>query len=193
MTVTAYPLTWPTGLPRTERQVNSAFKTTLDPALKNVGNSLRRFGEATGKAVSNIVISSNYTLGVQRPADAGVAVWFLWDGSERCIAVDRYPKLEHNLQAIHHILEARITEARHGGLRIVQQTFTGFIALPAPLSDGKNCWQVLDIPPNSTAQRIKEAHRELARKLHPDARGSSEDMAALNAARDQALLLVGAS
>lgn len=68
-----------------------------------------------------------------------------------------------------------------------------FTALPAPSSDGKSCWQVLDIPPNSTHQRIKEAHRELARKLHPDARGSSEDMAALNAARDQALLLVGAS
>lgn len=188
----AYPLTWPHMLPRTEpaRRVASQFKTLLEPALKNVQNSLRRFGEATGKAVSNIVISTNYTLGDRNPRDPGVAVWFVWDGKERCIAVDRYPRLEHNLQAIHHVLEARVTEARHGGLRIVQQTFTGFIALPAPESrEGRTPAQLLGLDGRTFARDdVIAAHRDLALKLHPDrADGDATAMADLNVARDALL------
>lgn len=186
----AYPLTWPQGIDRTprERRAASAFKTALDPALKNVTNSLRRFGEATGKKVSDVVISTNYTLGDRLPADPGVAVWFVWDGRERCIAVDRYPRIEHNLQAIHHVLEARVTEARHGGLRIVQQTFTGFVALPAPdMFGGKTCWEILGIQPNAPRETIEAAFRDKARTLHPDAGGSAASMAELNSARDAAI------
>lgn len=188
MSANAYPLAWPHGIGRTDaaRRVSSQFKTALDPALKNVTNSLRRFGEATGKRVDNIVISSNYTLGDRSPRDPGVAVWFVWDGSERCIAVDRYPKIEHNLQAIHHVLEARVTEARHGGLRIVQQTFTGFVALPPP-SDYRPWWVVLGVRRNATREEIEAAHREKAKVAHPDKGGDAADMAALSAAKAEAL------
>jgi hypothetical protein len=81
--ISAYPLAWPHLVARTDatKRVTTQFKTALDPALKNVTNSLRRFGETTGKAVSSIVISSNYTLGDRNPRDPGVAVWFLWDRS----------------------------------------------------------------------------------------------------------------
>ncbi len=190
--ISAYPLSWPHMLPRTEvsRRVSSQFKTALEPALKNVTNSLRRFGEATGKTVTSIVISTNYTLGDRNPKDPGVAVWFVWDGKERCIAVDRYPRLEHNLQAIHHVLEARVTEARHGGLRIVQQTFTGFIALPAPTDvNGRTPAQVLGLDGKSFSRDdVIAAHRELAKTAHPDKQeGSGQAMADLNAARDALL------
>lgn len=188
MSANAYPLAWPRGIGRTEasRRVSSQFKTALDPALKNVTNSLRRFGEATGKAVSSIVISSNYTLGDRAPRDPGVAVWFLWDGAERCIAVDRYPRIEHNLQAIHHVLEARVTEARHGGLRIVQQTFTGFVALPPP-SDEKPWWEVLGLNRNAKRDDIEAAYREKAKTAHPDRGGDAASMSDLTAARNAAL------
>ncbi|WP_404711537.1 J domain-containing protein [Sphingomonas sp. MMS24-J13] len=187
---TAFPIAWPIGVPRTEpgRRATSQFKTSLGPALKNVEGSLRRFGETTGKRVTDVVISSNYSLGVQNPTDPGVAVWFVWDGKERCIAVDRYPKLEHNLQAIHYVLEARITEARHGGLRIVQQTFTGFIALPSPTMIGeKTCWEILGIQPGAPREKIEAAHKAKARSIHPDAGGDGVGMAELNVARDVAL------
>lgn len=185
-TVNAYPLAWPHGVARTEaaRRQSTTFKTELGPALKNVTNSLRRFGEITGKAVSNIVISTNYTLGDQSPRDPGVAVWFMWDGSERCIAVDRYPRLQHNLQAIHHVLEARVTEARHGGLNIVRQTFTGFVALPPP-SDVTPWWVVLGVGQNATLEQIEGAYRDKARTAHPDrANGDTASMVDLNVARD---------
>ncbi len=191
----AYPLAWPHGVTRTTATGRRAsqFKTTLNPALNNVTNSLRRFGEATGKKVSEIVISTNYTLGDPKPADPGVAVWFIWDEAERCIAIDRYITLQCNLQAIHHILEARVTEARHGGLTIVRQTFTGFLSLPPPDQfGGRTCWEVLGIQPNAPRDRIEQAHRDLARTVHPDAGGSGADMADINAARDAALAAAGA-
>ena len=184
----AHPLQWPDGLSRTERRASSQFKTSLAGALENVRNSLEAFGRDSGKAATGIVLSSNVTLGVANPPDAGVAAWFVWDGEQRCIAVDRYPKVQDNLQAIHHIIEARRTEMRHGGLHIVRQTFKGFVALPAPVG-GRNWRLVLGFATDQQVVRsdVDRAYRVLAAVLHPDKQGGSEAaMAELNRAREQA-------
>jgi hypothetical protein len=186
MTIPSFPLSWPDGLPRTERKASSQFRTTLNAALTNVRKSLEAFGRDSGKAASNISITSNVTLGETRPNDTGVAVWFDWDGQQRCIAVDRYPKPEDNLQAIHHVLEARRTEMRHGGLHVVRQTFKGFTALPAP--PGRKSWRdVLNLNgAHPTPADVDAAYRRLAEKAHPDKGGSHERMSQLNAARAEA-------
>lgn len=163
----AYPLQWPDGLPRTTSHASSAFKTSLPAALDNVGKSLQAFGRDSGKAIANIILSSNVTLGANSPRDPGVAAWFQWDGEQRCIAVDRYPKVQDNLQAIHHIVEARRTEMRHGGLHVVRQTFKGFIALPAP----EGWWKTLLVPESASLADIEAAYRALAKKHHPDVGG----------------------
>lgn len=180
----AFPLQWPDGMPRTERRQPSPFRTTLPGALKNVRGSLTAFGKDSGHPVEEIVISSNVTLGVQNPGDPGVSLWFSWDDGQRCIAVDRYPKPEDNLQAIHHVLEARRTEMRHGGLHIVRQTFKGFLALPAP--DAVDWRKVLGFKPAElvTPAAVDVAFRSRAADAHPDKQGGSDDkMAVLNAAR----------
>ena len=176
----AFPLHWPDAVPRTERKVSSQFRTSLSAALKNVTGALAAFGRDSGKAVSDIVLSSNVGgLAVGQPKDTGVAAWFMWDGEQRCIAVDRYPKPEDNLQAIFHILEARRTEMRHGGLHIVRQTFRGFTALPAP-----DHWTtVLGLSSSASKAQVTEAYRRLARAAHPDQGGSEAEMARLNQAR----------
>jgi hypothetical protein len=175
MSVSAFPLAWPEGLARTERPVTSQFRTSLAGALKNVRTSIEAFGRDSGKPVADIILSSNCTLGVDRPVDPGVAAWFTWDGAQRCIAVDRYPKPEDNLQAIHHILEARRTEMRHGGLHIVRQTFKGFTALPAPNAGNRPPWrEVLGLNGNPSREQIEAAYREKAKTAHPDRGGSRE-------------------
>jgi hypothetical protein len=190
--MTPYPLAWPDSIPRWKgaRQPGQ-FKTTLHGAMTNVSDSLRKFGTDSGKAVSGVVISSNVTLGANNPSDPGVAIWFTWDGLSVCIPVDRYSKVEANLQAIHHIIEARRTELRHGTLALVRATFTGFAALPSPGS--KKAWnEVLGFSNKSaTAEEIDAAYRRLARDRHPDRGGSNEAMAELNAARADALKEVG--
>jgi hypothetical protein len=179
-----YPLHWPDTQPRTQTKVSSQFKTSLSAALKNVKSALQAFGRESGKAVTDIVLSSNVGgLDLTPAKDTGVAAWFMWDGEQRCIAVDRYPKPEDNLQAIYHILEARRTEMRHGGLHIVRQTFKGFVALPAP-----EAWHtVLGVSANATRGEITDAYLRLAQRVHPDKGGTQEAMARVNAARDAGL------
>lgn len=169
----AYPLTWPPQFQRATRRERGAFKTTLAGALKNVQDSLRRFSADSGKKLDGLVISSNVTLGVQNPSDPGVAVWFVWDGLQVCIPVDRYEKVEANLQAIHHIIEARRVELRHGTLALVRATFTGFKSLPKPAGD--NWREVLGLPAGSMDRAAAEAAwKRLRSSTHPDKPGGSE-------------------
>ena len=128
----AYPLHWPAELPRSRSRGRSPFKVSLSRAVADLQDSLRLFGADTGMPVRHVVISSNVTLGAARPSDPGVAVYFEWDGAQRCVAVDRFPKPEDNVRAIYYVLEARRQEMRYGGLHIVRAAFRGFSALPPP-------------------------------------------------------------
>lgn len=179
----AYPLHWPDGWPRTKAPGNSQFRTTIAGALKNVQESIRKFAADSGKKVENVVISSNVTLGEQRPRDPGVAVYFSWDGISTCICVDRYAKVEDNLQAIHHCIEAERTKLRHGGINLVRAAFRGYAALPPPGGDAKSWREVLGGNIHSI-EDVEAAYRHLAKKHHPDS-GTEPDnakMAEINAA-----------
>lgn len=189
-TPSEYPLSWPPGIQRNSKRGSAQFRSTLSSARQNVFDSLRRFGVDSGKRVGEVIISSNVAgLSGKDPADPGVAVWFMWDGEFRCIAVDRYTKVEWNLQAIHHVIEAERTKLRHGGLHIVQATFRAYMALTGPMNRG---WRdVLGINGQPTLASIKARHRELVAKHHPDKGGTEAQMAEINAARDAALKELG--
>ncbi len=193
--ISAYPLQWPSTIPRTTLREKGAFKTSLSGALKNTQDSLRRFGADSRKPLVSIILSSNCSLGVDSPKDPGVAAWFTWDGEQFCIPVDRYLSPAANLQAIHHIVEARRVELRHGTLALVRATFSGFRALPAPGNTVKRDWQVvleLQALLQPTREDVKKAYRRLASLHHPDLGGSHHTMAELNVAQDEALREVGA-
>jgi hypothetical protein len=202
MTVTpqAYPLQWPAGFPRWKNgRTNGAFKTDFDSALRNVRRSLELFAKDSGKKVEGPVLSSNIDLNPltatsasRKPSDPGVAVWFSWDGLQVCIPVDRYATPAANLQAIHHVIEARRVELRHGTLALVRATFTGFQALPGP-KGWRDILGLAQVPmANIGKATIENKYRELARDRHPDKQGgSTELMAELNTARDNALKEIG--
>lgn len=191
MTTSAYPLAWPPGFPRTKFRERGAFKTSLSGALGNVQDSLRRFALDSGKKLEGLIISSNYSLGVESPNDPGVSVWFTWDGLQVCIPVDRYTSVASNLQAIHHVIEARRTELRHGTLALVRASFTGFAALPPPT--GARSWrEVLRIDAGASLELAERQYREVARTTHPDNGGSHEAMAELNGAIESARKELGA-
>lgn len=179
-----YPLVWPDEIPRTRYRDKSAFKTALPAAIKNVQDSLRLFAADSGKALSGLQVTSNVGLLESAPADPGVAVWFLWDGAVRCIPVDKYQTVKENLQAVHHILEARRVELRHAGINIVRATFKGFsLALPAP---GRRRWhEVLDVAPDASIEAISAAYKARARDLA--GRDDQAQLQELNVARDEAM------
>ncbi len=180
-----YPLQWPDNIRRSHPRIKSQFRTGLTGAMNNVRASLAKFANDSKRKVDNVVISSNVTLGEQRPNDPGVAVWFTWDGDLRCIAVDRYNKVECNLQAIHHVLEARRTEVRHAGIEMTRATFKGFIPmLAAP--DATPWWRVLGFAaPCGKAETIRNAY-----KIRVRTAGEAE-LKELNIARDIGLKEVG--
>lgn len=179
-----YPLQWPDNVPRSQRTTRSAFRTQLAGAMENVRNSLRLFGAESSRAVSEITLSSNAVLGDMRPADAGVAVWFTWDGEQRCIAVDRYPTVQENLQAIHHVLEARRTEMRHAGITMTRAAFKGFTAaLPPP--DRRHWSDVLGVPRTAALETVQAAYKVRAKEASQ--RGDQASLQEINVARDKAV------
>jgi DnaJ domain len=189
VSVSAYPLAWPQNFARAKWREHGKFKTGLPSAIKNVQSSLKLFASDSGKKLEGLVISSNVSLGNDSPADPGVAVYFTWDGLQVCIPVDRYHSVASNLQAIHHILEARRVELRHGTLSLVRASFSGFLALPAPGTAAAKHWtEVLKVPKDCTREDVKAAYRRLASQFHPDKPGGShEAMTELNAAQEKAL------
>lgn len=182
---TAYPLTWPEGMPRNTMPLKSAFKQTVAAALNNVTSELARFAKDSGRKVENLLISSNYSLSDQRPKDCGVAVYFSWDGIHTCIAVDRYNKLEDNLQAIYHCIGAERVKLRHGGLNIVKAAFRGYAALPPPRSGKQTWWEVLGVNAHTPTAEVDAAYKKARFKAHPDQGGSAEKFNAVQEAFDQ--------
>lgn len=201
--VDAYPLAWPDGWRRTPAHLRTRAKfhgggsgwqdgryvgrrsLTVAEATRRTLDSLGRMGVSTW----NIVISSNLQLrndglprsGQRAPDDPGVAVYWRKGKDRRCIAVDRYDRVQDNLAAIAATLEAMRAIERHGGAEILDRAFTGFTALPAP----EQWFQVLGVSANATRAEIDEAYRRLAAKHHPDRGGDPHEMARINTARDR--------
>ena len=186
-TIAPYPLAWPDGVARTAsgRRLKSPFRTAYASAVENVADSLRLFQRDAGVKIEHVVLSSNVDMINRNPPDPGAAAWFKMDGQFVAFGVDRFLDVAANVQAIHHIIEARRTELKYGGLAIVRQTFKAFLALPAP--PRSQWWDVLQCRPDAPPDLIEAQFRRLARDRHPDAGGSVAAMSELNVARDQAL------
>lgn len=175
---TEYPLAWPPNWPRTPehaRTDNGNLKASLASSIARVRKELELFGKQSGKQVTSILISSNVTLTSSAPKDAGVAVYFTWDGIDTCLAVDRYRKLEQNLQALALVIEAERTKLRHGGLNLVRASFTGYAALPSSSGPGARPWHmVLGVPEDAHAATIRDAYNRKRSATHPDKGGTAE-------------------
>jgi len=181
--IEAYPLTWPPGRPRSARQETALFKTPLGAAIRRVQREVNLLG---GR---ELVISSNLplrrdgapTLRAGYIRDLGVAVYFALKKKPMCFACDRWNKIEDNVQAIAKTIEALRGIERWGSGQMVEQAFTGFVALPAP----EQPWQVLGLDTSTpTPDQVEAAYRRLASEHHPDRGGDTHQMARINAARD---------
>lgn len=172
--VSAFPLSWPETFPRTKGRQHSRFDTTLHRALMNVEEELQRFAKDSGKRLTDIIISSNYSLSDQKPDDPGVAVYFTWDEERTCIPVDRYYKIEDNLQAIYHCINAKRTMLRHGGINLVKAAFRGYAQLPPP--GGENWRDVLGYQ-GSDLDEANKKYKSLMMKAHPDRPGGTNEAA----------------
>lgn len=213
--VTAYPLCWPVGWRRTsaERRAFGRFNKKVTKKYRFNDNTYQQSQNlSVADAVSrllqtfdrmgidtrdDVVISTNLVLrldglprsGQSSPADPGAcAYWVTNNGDRRCMAIDRYTKVEDNIAAIAATLEAMRAIERHGGAEILDRAFTGFTALPNP----EQWWHVLGFETaDVSAADITQTWRTLAQRNHPDRGGDDHYMGKLNRARDEGLRQVG--
>jgi len=185
----SYPLTWPSGQPRTPRSGRrwSRFRSDWRSSLKHVLAEVGRLGG------SEIVVSTNLRPRLdglpyadeKQPDDTGVAVWFTRKRKPMVIACDTYTTVRDNLHAIGLVIESLRAVERHGSPSLLEQAFTGFAALPAYAAE-PSWWETLGVAHDATLDEIERAHERLVQLHHPDRGGDHERMARINRARDVA-------
>jgi hypothetical protein len=194
VSVSSFPLHWPDGWPRTKTPSSSRFDVSFTGARDGLLAEIQRLG---GRY---IVISTDIETrqdglpyaNQRAPKDTGVAVYFERKGKQMVFACDRWNTVKDNMRAVAKTIEAIRGIERWGASEMLERAFSAFVALPAP--GGKPSWrQVLGFPPNDPVDRaaIEALYRNRARERHPDAGGSNEAMAELNAARAEALREIG--
>jgi hypothetical protein len=212
MAITAYPLTWPSGWKRTDRNYRmngqfskkaTTYRGSMSPLVERkwltVNDGTTRILESLtkmGVSDQDVIISTNVPVrldgrpraGEKEPADPGAVAYWQKDGrgQTRCMAIDRYTTVGDNLAAIAATLEAMRAIERHGGAEILDRAFTGFQALNAE-NEGESWWSILECRATSSRAEIEHAYKTKLRNCHPDVGGSHEAMTKLNIARDQAL------
>jgi len=189
---TAFPLSWPIRIPRSEYQIESRFdrKRSLNCATEFTLDQIRIMG---GK---NPIISTNVELrqdglpysNRRAPEDSGVAVYFQYQGEDYVFACDKYWKVQENLWAIGKTIEATRAIERYG-VADTRQAFSGFRALPSPETvgtDQKPWWEYLNVSSDATPAQINAAFRSKALVMHPDKGGRIEDWNNLQRAYSEA-------
>lgn len=170
-----YPLQWPEGWPRSENKERSRFETPLSQAVYGLVNEIKLLGGRNPVISCNIPIRKTDGMPYSKysePDDSGVAVYFELDGKQQCIPCDKWDRVRDNAHAIELTIAALRGLERWGAKEMVKAAFRGFEALPAP---GELIVPKVDYFGNvESMQELREKFRDMAKNLHPDTGGDSE-------------------
>lgn len=186
--IEAFPLHWPQNWPRVKSRRRSRFQnTSFDLERRHLLNEVRRLGGDKTILSTNIPLrrdgapyaSASYA----KISDPGVAIYFTYKGKSMSFACDTWDRIEDNMKAVGKTIEAIRGIERWGASDMMERAFTGFQALPAPKNEW---WEILEVSKSASPDQIKTAYYRLSKVHHPDFGGSTEQMAKLNSAYDQA-------
>lgn len=187
-----YPLDWPMGWPRTSNPWPAGNKfgnNSIWKAARGLHAELERMGAEDINLSSDLQLRND---GMPRssqsvPRDTGVAIYFTRDGEKLVIACDIYNRCEDNIRAIALIIESMRRIERYGGDKMMKRAFTGFTAIEGPDAIRKEAWwEVLGVIETTRQEVVERVYKILAKKAHPDAGGSADEMARLNKAIQEA-------
>lgn len=188
-TATRFPLSWPAGRPRTRYPVRSKFKVQSFAVVRDeLLHQLKLLGATA------VILSTNIRLrqdglplaGQAQPADTGVAVHFAYKGRPVAFACDRWDRIEDNLQAVRHTIDALRGIARWGTGDMVDAAFSGFAQLPAARTALRPWHVVLGVAPHASTDEATAAYRRLAKEHHPDRNPGDDEAKAKYAEVDAA-------
>lgn len=183
----SYPLHWPSGQPRTDRwkRARSNFNVSQMNAQEGIFAEIKRLGGRNPIMSTNIRLRNDGLPYAQqsRIDDPGVAVYFTLKGRPMVFACDKWDQIKDNMRAIQKTIEALRGIERWGSGEMMQQAFTGFMALPPA---EKEWWTILAVDRSMPLDIVEMSYKRLAMKAHPDNGGSHEEMSKLNAAIEKA-------
>lgn len=193
----SFPLCWPEHRARTAPAFrrHAKFKTSFARARDSLIAELKRLG------ASKLIFSTNiprrqdgqpYADAKPKNGDPGIAAYFTWKGKRMCFACDCYLTADDNMHAITLTIEALRGIARWSTGDMMEAAFRGFTAIPER-TGGLAWWDVLGVAVNASPEQATGAYLAKAKKYHPDAGGSHEDMIELNRAWDEARRQLGIS
>lgn len=198
-TITAYPLAWPEGWPRTAHPEEAKFSAGRG-GNKWQGGRYRRgcsmtaarqalqlqidflLGSRRSDHWAPFIVSSNIPVrrdgfpyaNAREPEDSGVAVYFKLDGQDKCFPADKYDRVADNIHAVAKTIEALRGIERWGARHMMDAAFRGFRALP-PGQPENEWWSVLGLSePVSDRSLIKRAFAKQARGVHSDTGGEDD-------------------
>lgn len=187
MSVTRYPLAWPAGWPRKYPggRRSAAFKVSYDQAVKQLDQEIGRLGGKYPTLSTNLELRLDGSPRRDRgePSDRGVAVYFELNGKQKVFACETFTTVKDNIRAIGLTIEALRAVQRFGATEMLERALNAFDALPPPT----RWWDILQVRQDASRDVIEANYRRLARERHPDAGGSNDAMAELNAAKQAAL------
>ncbi len=218
--IPAYPLSWPSGYPRTahrkagnqfvvadhSREYRSTKKITFDVARRKLREELARLKATDVRLSTNVKLRADGEASAdaadRKLTDPGVAIYFTLKGRQMVMAQDAYLEVASNVRSLGLAIEAMRSLERHGGGVMMERAFDGFLALPGPAgstSAPKRAWWVVlnysehpEDRADLSVEEVKARFNTLAKRRHPDAPGgSAEAMGELLIARDDAIRAIG--
>jgi hypothetical protein len=182
---TTFPLSWPTGKPRTpgHRRRRSQFKVTFAKARDELLAELGRM------KAGRIILSMNVMLrrdglpyaNFREPDDPGVTVYFHASGKSYVFSCDQWDLTRDNLRAIgSHIVALRGME--RWGVSSIEELFSPY-ALPELIP----WWSTLGVRKNADFEEVRVAYRRLSLEHHPDAGGDRQQWDRIVQAYEQAM------
>lgn len=190
MNESAFPLTWPTGWPRTASRQSSRFQGTpaqlVEKGIDVIVDEVRRLGGTALTVSTNVKPTLGKALERPKVTDPGAAIYFTLKGRRIALASDKWISVGENLWALAKHLEALRGQERWG-VGTMEQAFSGYMALPA--SSATDCWAILGVNPGASESLIMAAYRDKSKAAHPDGGGNALAFQKLTAAKDEAIKL----
>lgn len=208
-----FPLQWPENAKRTPtgKRERSRFgirgQVSFSQSRRELLDELSRLGAANAVITSDLPTRHDglpYATNVTRDIDSGIAVWFVLPDDhgnlqERVFACDRWVSHAENMRGLALTIAAIRGIDRWGVADAAARAFAGFAALP-PGSSGtvppgpvKRSWREIfgmtafeTLAPPDLLAIARSRHRERIKVAHPDAGGSHEAAAEINAALAEA-------
>lgn len=200
--VAPHPLYWPLQHARTPatRRRSAQFRVDFATARDQLLRELKLLSARDVVLSSNVPIRRDGlpTVPDKEPDDPGVAVYFgrvVRQGTVHpfVIACDQFYKVRWNVRAIGATIEALRSIERNGTTQMLEQAFSGFLALPPGPEPVRLAWrEVLGVMPDiRDPEVVRAAYKGKAFAVHPDRGGSSVELLRVQQAYEDARAELG--